>query len=84
MPSGLVKVKHVGLCNIIADKTIVRELLQDDATPAAITEEISFILDDPEYNRNMRQELAGVRAMLGKGGASQNVAELALTLMELK
>lgn len=80
----LVKIRHIGLCNIIAGKTIVKELIQGEANPAAISDEITQILDNSNYNRDMRQELAGVRAMLGKGGASRNVARMAIELMESK
>ena len=77
----LVKVRHIGLCNIVADKTVVRELIQDEANPEGIAAEIAHILSDPSYAGQIREELATIAAMLGSGGASKNVARLTLELM---
>jgi lipid-A-disaccharide synthase len=78
----LVKVKHIGLCNIVAGETVVKELIQDEATPAAITAELEKILGNVLYAVEMKQKLSAVRSQLKCGGASVNVARLALSLME--
>ena len=78
----LVKVEHIGLCNIVAGQTVVRELIQDDANPEQIADEIEKILTDSAYSCRIRERLATVRARLGGGGASANVARLILTLLE--
>ena len=80
----LVKVDNIGLCNIVAGKTVVQELIQDDANSEKIAAEISRILVDKTYNTAIKQNLAEIRAKLGAGEASRNVAKLALTLMESK
>jgi lipid-A-disaccharide synthase len=72
----LVQIEHVGLCNIVAGETIVRELLQNDASPEKIAAEIANILENPAYEMAMRQKLGAIRGMLGAGGASGNVARL--------
>ena len=72
----LVKIEHVGLCNIVAGETIVKELLQDDASPEKIAAEIGAILGDATYEIGMRQKLATIQGKLGGGGASKNVAKL--------
>ncbi len=77
----LVKVDAIGLCNIVAGEPAVRELIQDDANPEAISAEISRILDDPAYDAGIRGKLATVRQKLGKGGASANVAALIPSLI---
>lgn len=77
----LVKVRHIGLCNIVAGKTVVRELIQDEANPEGIAAEIAHILSDPSYAGQIRGELATIAAMLGSDGASKNVARLTLELM---
>jgi lipid-A-disaccharide synthase len=78
----LVKVEHIGLCNIVAGETVVKELIQDEATPARISEEIEKILGNVLYANEIRQKLSAVRSQLIRGGASANVARLALSLME--
>jgi lipid-A-disaccharide synthase len=78
----LVKVEHIGLCNIVAGETVVKELIQQDATPARISAEIGKILGNVLYANEIRQKLSAVRSQLIRGGASANVARLALSLMD--
>ncbi len=78
----LVKVDHIGLCNIVAGESLVKELIQNDANPEMIAAEIDTILSDSSYAGEIRDKLAKVRARLGGGGASENVARLTLELME--
>jgi lipid-A-disaccharide synthase len=80
----LVKVDHIGLCNIVAGERAVKELIQDEATSEKIAAEIAAILSDPSYAEGIREKLAKVRTRLGGGGASVNVARLTLELMEQK
>ena len=77
----IIHVKHIGLVNIVAGKTIVPELIQDDVTPALIAEAIGEVLSDPERNRKIRDDLRQVRAQLGEGGASRRAAAVVLELL---
>jgi len=77
----LVKIEHIGLVNIIADKEIVKEFLQFDARPQNIAEEINQILDDEQYRQKMLSELNAVREKLGKTGGTENMAELILEML---
>lgn len=76
----VVKIKHIGLCNIVAGETVVRELIQDQANPEEIAAEIERLLSDHAYRDTMTGKLGKMRAQLGCGGAAENVARLALTL----
>ena len=77
----LVSVKNFGLVNIVAGRTVVPELLQDEATPERIAEEIGAILADPEKHRRITEELVRVRKVLGEGGASRRAAAVVLELL---
>lgn len=77
----MVKVRHIGLCNIVADERIAPELVQHDATAEKITAEAERLLYDEQSNRQMREKLALVRERLGDGGASAKVAELTIRLL---
>jgi lipid-A-disaccharide synthase len=79
----LVKVKHIGLCNIVAGETVIQELIQDEASPEKIAVEINSILNNQEYGSIMINKLAEIRSKLGCGGASQNVAKLIISMMEV-
>jgi lipid-A-disaccharide synthase len=76
----LVKVDNIGLCNIVAGETVVQELIQDQANPDAIALEVGKLLTDHEYHVAIADKLGEVRAKLGRGGASANVARIALSL----
>lgn len=72
----LIRVDHIGICNIVADERVVRELIQHEATPEAIAGEIGRMLTDPAYAGAVRSRLALVREKLGSGGCSGRVAEI--------
>ncbi len=80
----LIKVDHIGLCNIVAGERVVRELVQDDAEPAWIAAEIARILTDTDYNKDMRGKLLNIRGILGAPGASERVARLVAELIAQK
>lgn len=77
----LIKVDHIGICNIVAGERAVRELIQDDADPASIAAEIGRLLTDDLYAGEMRKKLAGIRSKLGEGGGSARVARLAVEML---
>ncbi|MBS1127759.1 MAG: lpxB [Nitrospirae bacterium] len=78
----LVNVRNFGLVNIVAGRTVVPELLQDEATPERIAEELGTILADPEKHHRITEELVRVRTVLGEGGASRRAASVVLELLE--
>jgi len=78
----LIKVPHIGLANIVAGEGVVREFIQDRATPASLAAEIGRILDDPDYARQLRQGLHRVRERLGEPGCSARVAGMLLSLLQ--
>lgn len=78
----LVKIDNIGLCNIVAGKTVVRELVQNDATAEKISAEIAGILYNAEYSGSIIRELALIREKLGGGGATLRVATLLLDMLK--
>lgn len=78
----LVKVDNIALCNIVAGETVVRELIQDQASADNIATEIGRVLHDTTYRGAMLAKLATVRSRLGRGGAAQNVARLIREMVE--
>lgn len=77
----LVKIPFIGLPNIIADKAIIKELIQHEATPENLAAEILHILNDADYAAQMRANLQHVKQQLGQGGGSKNMAELVLQML---
>ncbi len=77
----IVDVKHIGLANIIAEKTIVPELVQRDANGERIALEALAILKNGERKKEMIKELEIIRAKLGEPGAAIRTAKLALDML---
>jgi lipid-A-disaccharide synthase len=77
-----IKVQFVSLVNLIAGREVVRELLQNEATPENIFQEMLRLLKNREAQRNMKQQLAEVTGQLGEPGASKRTAKLALEMIE--
>ncbi len=76
----LVRVEHIGICNIVANQRVVSELIQHDAEPELIALEVERILTDPEYVAGIRENLKRVGERLGGGECSSRVADI---LMEM-
>ena len=79
----LVNTPFIGLPNIILGKLAIKELIQHDATPEHIVIEIKRILLDKSYADTMRADLLLVKELLGQGGGSTNMANLALEMLDL-
>ncbi len=77
----LVKVKCVGLANIVVGRKVVPELIQGEVTPKRIAHEAEEILRDPARREEIHREFELVREKLGSKGASQRVARIALQMM---
>ena len=77
----LVKIKYIGIANIIAGKAIVPELVQSDLSPERLVHESRAILNDHDARRTMIANLRKLREQLGAPGAANRVAELAISLM---
>ena len=70
-----VRIERIGLPNIVAGKEIVPELVQRDATPAAIAQAVLRFLKDKDARNNVISELKEIRKKLGSGDASKKAAE---------
>lgn len=78
----LVKVKWLGMPNILADREVVREFLQENARPPAIALEMASLLDNHETRTAFQQNLRSVIARLGDPGASDRAAEAILEALK--
>ena len=75
----VVNIPHIGLPNIVAAKSVLPELIQNDFTPAKVAQEALALLES-ERNAKMKEDLAYVKERLGKPGAVGRVAELVLKI----
>jgi lipid-A-disaccharide synthase len=78
----VIRVKHIGLVNLIAGRELAPELIQEDATAPRLAAEVRAILADRRRRVAMRRDLAEIRRKLGEPGAARRAAAIALGLMK--
>lgn len=78
----LITIPHIGLANIVAGRAVVREFLQQQANPEAVSAELFELLENPEYRARVKSGLGRVRENLGAGDGARNMAQLVLSLIE--
>lgn len=71
-------IRHIGLVNILADRTVCPELIQQAATPSALAEALGPLLEASPERSAMLSGYEEVRQLLGSRDAAQNVAEALL------
>lgn len=69
----VIKVKYISLVNLIADKVIVKELIQSELTTENIVSELRKAIDNQDA---IKKEYTLLRGMLGNAGASERAAKL--------
>jgi lipid-A-disaccharide synthase len=75
----VVKVKHVGMPNVLARREIVPEYIQHRARPAAVAGAVTRLLEQPNERETMVTEFDRVVAQLGEGAASAQAAKVVLS-----
>jgi len=72
----LIKIKYIGLVNLIMDKEVVKELIQHELTVDNISIELKKLLEDPARQQQLKVDYAQLKATLSEGGhASANAAK---------
>jgi len=72
----LIKIKFIGLVNLIMDKEVVKELIQDELTVANLTKELTALLTSEKKQQQLATDYAALKKLLSQGGhASANAAK---------
>ena len=75
----VVKVKYLGMPNVLANREIVPEFIQHKAKPRAIAAAVAHLLANKTERARMLADFANVGRKLGRGEASANAAEAIVT-----
>ncbi len=78
----LIKVKYISLVNLIMDKPVVKELIQDELTEENLLKELTLILKDTARHQQMKADYAMLWTLLGDGTASRKAAEAIVAMVK--
>lgn len=77
----LIKLDKIGMVNILLDKMVVPELIQNEANSENIFNTTSKIISDEKIYQSIKHKLEFVKEKLGSGGASKKAAKTILEIM---
>ena len=80
----LITIEDIALVNIVAERRVVREFVQDAARPKVIAAETARILDDSDYRDRMIADLAEVGTRMGDGKGPDRMAALIEEMLGLE
>ena len=79
----ILNVKYISLVNLIMDKPVVKELIQDEMNAGNIKTELQKILKDQDAIAQMKKDYAALKKLLAEGGnASAKAAKTIVTFLK--
>jgi lipid-A-disaccharide synthase len=69
-----VKIKFIALVNLIMDKEVVKELIQEDLTTKQLSIELKKLLEDPAKQAGIKADYAALKQALTTGHKATEVA----------
>ena len=77
----MVRVRQIGLCNIVAQKPLAKEFIQYAVTADNIAQETIRLITDQPYRSQILTGLADLRLKMTNNHASRQVAHIAMKLI---
>lgn len=77
----LIKVKYISLVNLILDRPLVKELIQEDLEVNALVQSLAFVLSD-EGSQHLIAGYKELQQRLGDRGASQRAAGIIRSILQ--
>ena len=74
----VIKVKYISLVNLIMDRRVVKELIQDEMTVENLSTELNELLTNQDRIAMLRQDYDELRQLLSKGGNASAKAALSI------
>ncbi|MGH9354655.1 MAG: lipid-A-disaccharide synthase, partial [Terriglobia bacterium] len=78
----MVDVPFFSMVNLLAGQKVVEELIQDDFTAPRLAAAVTRLLDHPELQSKMKEELRAVKSRLGVPGAIERAADSILEMLQ--
>jgi lipid-A-disaccharide synthase len=80
LATKLIKVKYISLVNLIMDKPVVTELIQNELNEQRLKEELSLLLTESERKQELLKDYNTLWHKLGDSPASERAAEEIISL----
>lgn len=79
----LIKVKYISLVNLIMDRLVVKELIQQELTVPNLVRELRYLLSDEKVIAKMKADYATLRSLLAfEGSAAVRAAESIIAFLK--
>lgn len=79
----IIDIKYICLVNLIMDKEVVKELIQNDMNVANLTKELDSILHNKEKQQQLQADYQQLKLLLSSGGeASSKAAEIICSFVQ--
>jgi lipid-A-disaccharide synthase len=79
----LIKVKYISLVNLIMDKLVVKELIQDEMTVENCRRELNEVLNNETKKKQLKEDYTALKNLLSQGGnASAKAAKSILEFLQ--
>ena len=78
----LARVKYICLVNLIMDRLVVKELIQNDMTVENITSEVKSLLTNQKRQKKLLEDYEELKYVLGNAGASDRAAETIISYVK--
>ena len=77
----MLKIKHIALCNIVAQRRIVPERIQNDASPEVLVQDLLRLLEDENYRNEIKQGLREVKQKLEDDSHMTDIASVTVDML---
>ena len=75
-------INYISLVNLIADKEVAKELIQNEMNTNNFLSELQLLLGDTPRRKEMLEDYKTIQQKLGNGNASKQIAELMVKLLK--
>ena len=79
----LIRVPFISLVNLIADRKVVAELIQDDYNVESLSQELNLILSNILHKAEILDGYTEIKEKLGTGSASETAAKMICSNLEI-
>ena len=77
----IIKIKYICLVNLIMDKEVVKELIQDDLTVENLVAELKMLLFNNEKRETLQKDYTALKELLTAGGHASSTAARSIYTM---